>query len=82
MSMTGNRSQLYRLIEERIDGTLADFVAQRRRVDGPPFRSPTSWRDIAAQLTALTGIDANHETLRLWFGTEAEVAEPTTGGAR
>lgn len=62
---------LYQMIEAGIEGTLADFVAERRRVDGPPFRSPISWRDIAAELSELTGLEVNHETLRLWFGTDA-----------
>lgn len=62
---------LYRLIEAGIEGSLADFVAERRRVDGPPFRSPVSWRDIAAELSEKTGIEVNYETLRLWFAEGA-----------
>lgn len=69
---------LYRLIEASIEGTLSEFVAERRRIDGPPYRSPTSWRDIAAELSERAGFEVNHETLRLWFGTEAE----TAGGIR
>lgn len=74
--MTAPQTDRRRLIEAALGGPLADFVAERRRVDGPPFRSPTSWRDIADELVEKTGIEVTHETLRLWFGTE------TAAGAR
>lgn len=49
----------YRLVEAALDGTLADYVAERR--------ATTSWRAMAADLTARTGVSVNYETLRLWF---------------
>lgn len=52
-------SRLYRLIEERLDGTLAELIAARR--------PQTSWRDIAAEVETLTGIEVSWETLRMWF---------------
>lgn len=53
------QSRLYTLIEERLDGTLAELIAARRPA--------TSWRDIAAEITQTTGIQVSHEVLRLWF---------------
>lgn len=59
-------SRLYRLVEERLDGTLADLVAARRPT--------TSWRDIASDIATTTGIEVSYETLRLWFvGDRPEV---------
>ena len=52
-------SQLYRLIEERIDGTLAEYVATRWPHKG--------WRKIAADIAADTGITVSHGSLRQWF---------------
>lgn len=58
-------STLYQLIEERLDGTLADFVAARW-----PGRG---WRKIAAEIEEATGIEVSHATLRLWFADRLEV---------
>lgn len=58
------RSPLYELIEARIDGTLADYVAERR--------DDTSWRSMAAELSERTGRRINGETLRLWFTAQDE----------
>lgn len=58
-------SRLYRLIERRLPGTLAEFVADRR--------PDTSWRDIAVELTEKTGIEVSYETLRGWFADRIEV---------
>lgn len=52
-------SQLYRLIEERIEGTLADYVAARWPLKG--------WRKIASEIHADTGISISHQSLRDWF---------------
>lgn len=52
-------SVLYRLIEECLDGTLAEFVAARR--------ATSSWQDIADSIKEATGVEVNRETLRLWF---------------
>lgn len=49
----------YQLIEDRLDGTFADFIAGRR--------PHTSWRDIAAEIQTMTGVAVTHETLRTWF---------------
>lgn len=60
-----NPTQLYRLIEERLDGTLPDLIAARR--------PHTSWRDISAEIHVTTGIDVSWETLRIWFAGRVEV---------
>lgn len=52
-------SQLYRLIEERIEGTLAEYVAARWPQKG--------WRKIAADIYADTGITVSHASLGTWF---------------
>ena len=52
-------SQLYRLIEDRIDGTLAEYVAARWPRKG--------WRKIAADIHTDTGITVSHATLITWF---------------
>lgn len=49
----------YQLIETRLDGTLADFVAARRPA--------ASWQAIADEIYKLTRVDVSDETLRLWF---------------
>jgi hypothetical protein len=53
-------SRTYQLIEERLDGTLAEFVRNRRQPS-------TSWRNLAAEIHTLTGVDVSYETLRSWF---------------
>lgn len=58
-------SQLYRLVEERLDGTLADFVAARWPLRG--------WRKISDDLRAETGINVSYTTLRLWFADRITV---------
>ena len=55
----GEPSRLYRLIEERLDGTLAGLIETRR--------PDTTWRDIAAEITAKTQIEVSPEILRQWF---------------
>lgn len=60
-----DRSQLYRLLERRIEGTLLDFVLARW--------PHTGWRKISTELEELTGITVGHETLRRWFGDQIEV---------
>jgi hypothetical protein len=78
--MTRNPSRLYRLIEERLDGTLVEFVDERRR---PDVRPPASWDAIAAELSEKTGIEISRPGLRKWFGTDDESAidSPATAGA-
>lgn len=58
-------SQLYRLIEERLDGTLAEFVAERWPTSG--------WRKIADDIHTTTGITVSYNTLRGWFADRIEV---------
>jgi hypothetical protein len=73
-------SDRYRLIEAALGVPLLEFVRERRAVDGPPFKPPTSWRDLAREITDRTDISINAESLRLWF-TAQPTAEPA-GGAR
>lgn len=58
-------SQLYRLIEERLDGTLAEFVAERWPQKG--------WRKIAADVYEATGISVSYGALRAWFADRITV---------
>lgn len=62
--MSGTRTPLYQLIEERLDTTLASFVAERRAAS---IRPPASWRAIAAEITERTGVPVTHTAVRLWF---------------
>lgn len=55
----------YVLIERKLDGTLADFVAARVVAK--------SWTAMAAELQELTGYKVSHETLRRWFAGRIEV---------
>jgi hypothetical protein len=68
--MADTPSKLYRLVEERLDGTLADFIAARR-----PHQS---WRRIAAELDECTGIGVSWESLRLWFADRITVRTEVT----
>lgn len=67
--MTRNPSRLYRLIEERLDCSLAEFVDERRR---PDVRPPASWEAIAAEITSKTGIEISRVGLRNWFTAKTE----------
>ena len=71
------RSVLYQLVEARIDGSLAEWIADRRATD--------SWRTMAAELSGLTGLAINHETLRLWFAdriqTKVVIIDEPAGAA-
>lgn len=58
-------SRLYRLIEERLDGTLAEYVASRRPA--------ASWKAMAAELTATTGVEVSWESLRTWFADRIQI---------
>lgn len=59
-AMTETPTRLQRLIGERLDEPLDDFVA-RRRADGK------SWRAIAAEIEQRTAIEISHAGLRKWF---------------
>lgn len=68
--MADTPSALYRLIEQKLDGTLAEFIAARR---------PTqSWRNIAAELTEKTGVEVSWETVRGWFADRIEIRTEVT----
>lgn len=58
-------SQLYRLVEERIDGTLAEYVAASR-----PHKT---WRAMSDELHEKTGIRVSWESLRVWFADRIQV---------
>jgi hypothetical protein len=58
-------SQLYRLIEERLPGTLAELIEQRR-----PY---TSWKAIAAEIHQTTGISVSWQTLSNWFAARIQI---------
>lgn len=53
-------SRTYQLIEERLDGTLADYVRERRPAQA-------TWRQLAAEIEEKTGVNVSYETLRSWF---------------
>jgi hypothetical protein len=61
----GEPSRLYKLIDERLDDSLAEFVAARR--------PHTAWRAIAADVHAATGILVSAEILRQWFADRLEI---------
>jgi hypothetical protein len=58
-------TRLYRLIEGRLDGTLAEYVAARR--------PGTSWQELADRIHRVTGVEVSDEALRLWFADRLEV---------
>jgi hypothetical protein len=59
-------SQLYDLIEERLDGqTLAEYVAENYAELG--------WRAMARDLHQRTGIQISYNTLRAWFADRIHV---------
>lgn len=62
-------SQLYRLVEERLDRPLVDFIAARYPQMG--------WRKISDELYKLTGITVSYATLRIWFADRIEVTTET-----
>lgn len=59
-------SPLYRMIEQRLDGTLADYVAAR-------LQAKASWLTMAAEITETTQIEVSDETLRRWFADRVTV---------
>lgn len=65
-------SVLYQLVEARLDGTLVDYVAEKR--------ASMSWRAMAADLQERTGVELTHQTLVNWFGdriqTTVTIANP------
>jgi hypothetical protein len=65
--MATTSTPMRELIEGRLDGPLADFVAAHRS-------SGTAWRRIAMEVWRTTGVDVSSETLRTWFGTDERVS--------
>jgi hypothetical protein len=61
----GEPSQLYRLIEERLPGTLADLIAARR--------PHTPWRSISQEIKDTTKISVSPEILRQWFADRIQI---------
>lgn len=59
--------KLYADLEAKLGEPLAALIEQRRG-------QATSWRRIAVELTARTGIDITGETLRVWHQGRAPVA--------
>ncbi len=66
----------YQLIEERLDGTLEEFVRTRR-----PLTPPASWRQIAADIKDATGVTVSHESLRAWFNSPTDAEQHAESGA-
>jgi len=63
--MAQTPTRLYRIIEDRLDGTLAEYVARNR--------ASMSWRVMAADLEEQTGVEVSHEILRQWFAHRLQV---------
>lgn len=63
---TAQRSQLYRLIDQRLAGGLVNYVRVQRGAS-------RSWRWMAADLHEKTGIEVSYTTLRAWFGHRIQV---------
>lgn len=64
---------LFQLAEARLGSSLDAYVAERR--------ATTSWRAMAADLTARTGVQLTGETLRVWFADRIEVTVKPSAGA-
>jgi hypothetical protein len=69
--MATTQTDRYQRIESALGQPLAEFVAERRRVEPPAFRPPLGWAAVATEITEKTGIPINRETLRLWFEQQA-----------
>lgn len=71
-NLSSNTAQL---LDVKIEGGLARFVDFRRELG-------VSWRRIAQQLKAETGVSVNHETLRAWWAEDVAAGSPDTAAAR
>lgn len=60
----GHRTELYEKVEANLGEPLRDYVAKRRG-------DRASWRRIALEVTARTGIDITGEALRVWLNVRA-----------
>jgi hypothetical protein len=66
--LLGMSTPQYTEIEQKLGSPLAQLVGERRA-------SGISWRKIAVEITARTGVDVTGETLRVWhLGIPARVA--------
>lgn len=61
------RSPLHDLIQTRLGRDLSTYVGTRRK------RGHT-WREIASDLTSVTGVKVTYESLRRWYPDEAKSA--------
>jgi hypothetical protein len=57
---------LYQLIEARLDGSLADYVAAG-------LSARKGWRTIARDIETETGCNVSFETLRGWFADRIQI---------
>lgn len=64
----GHRTDLYEQVETRLGEPLRTYVDSRREAG-------RSWRRIALEVTARTGIDITGEALRVWFVVRRPVDE-------
>lgn len=76
-------SNLYRLVEEKLGSSLAEFIVQRRKTvmssSGKQSRIP--YRRIANELVDLTGVDITHEAVRRWHRTALAIPVAASGTA-
>lgn len=57
------------LVELRLGGDLPGFLARKRATE-----PPTSWRNIATEITERTGLPVSYEAVRTWSRDLAESA--------
>ncbi len=60
------RTNLYQLIEARLDGSFADYVAAG-------LSARKSWRTLAEEIEQDTGCQVSFETLRSWFSDRIQI---------
>ena len=61
------QTPLSQLLAVRLGADLREHVVGQRATGA-------DWRTIATELTATTGVDVSHETLRSWFADELGTA--------
>lgn len=62
-----HRTARFELVQVRLGRDLVQYVNGRRD-------ARDSWRTIAADLSAITGVAVSYETLRTWFDDSTEAA--------
>lgn len=70
---TPRPSRLYRMIEDRIEGTLIEYIERER--------TTKTWREMAADLEQRTGILITFQTLHNWFADRITVEVKVTDSA-